>query len=189
MSDKHKRNITQNLSNSEINKLSETIENMLRSLDPKQQHIMAEWLDVWCEYISFEKSFSPQKLKYYKRGEIVLVNFGYNVGSELGGVHYAVVVEKDNNKSSNTVMVVPLSSLEDGKCPEDLHKSEVYLGNIIPNSDKLSYAKPLQMRTVSKLRIIKPKSAKDSVCKINAEQLGSIDEKIKSLLTRKDKIR
>ncbi|MCH5297825.1 MAG: type II toxin-antitoxin system PemK/MazF family toxin [Ruminococcus sp.] len=157
---------------------------MIKSLHPKQQHIMVEWLDEWCKYLSFEKSFVPQKLKFYKRGDIVLAHFGYNIGSELGGTHYAVVVEKDNNKASNTVTVVPLSSLADDKTQEDLHKSEVYLGKIFPNSDKQSYAKPLQIRAVSKIRIIKPKTTKDNQYKLNGSQLQQIDDKIKELFTK-----
>ena len=185
MSDKHKRNITQNLTNKELSDTLNTVEKMLNSLDPKQQHIMAEWLDDWCNYLGFEKSFVPQKLKFYKRGDIVLVHFGYNVGSELGGAHYAVVVENNNNKASNTVTVVPLSSLADDKTQTDLHKSEVYLGKIFPNSDKESYAMPLQIRVVSKIRIIKPKTKKDYQYKLNGSQLQQIDDKIKELFTKK----
>lgn len=93
MSQKHKRTITENLTETEINNTLSTVKNMLESLEPKQQHIMAEWIDVWCKYIGFEKRFQPQRLRYYKRGEIVLAHFGYNVGSELGGIHFAVIVE------------------------------------------------------------------------------------------------
>lgn len=184
MSEKHKRNITKNLTNDEINNTLSTVKTMLESLAPKQQHIMSEWLDVWCKYIGFEQSFIPQKLKYYKRGDIVLAHFGYNVGSELGGIHYAIVVENNNNKSNNTVAVVPLSSLEDGKTEDNLHHSEVFLGRILPNTDKLSYAMPQQIRSISKLRIIKPKYSKDEVFTVSAEQLNKIDAKLKSLFTK-----
>jgi mRNA-degrading endonuclease toxin of MazEF toxin-antitoxin module len=184
MSQKHKRNITKPLTEDELNNTLSTVETMIKSLEPKQQHIMAEWLETWNKYVNFEKSFIPAKLKYYKRGEIVLAHFGYNVGSELGGIHYAVIVENNNNKSNNTVTVVPLSSLEEGKSKEDLHHSEVLLGSLLPNSDKLSYAMPHQIRAISKLRIIKPKKVKDGVYKISAEQLSEIDNKVKSLFTR-----
>lgn len=184
MSEKHKRNITENLTDKEINNTLSTVENMIKSLQPKQQHIMAEWLDVWCKYLNYEKSFIPQKLKFYKRGDIVLAHFGYNTGSELGGSHYAVVIEKDNNKANNTVTVVPLSSLADNKTQDDLHKSEVYLGKIFPNTDKQSYAMPLQIRAISKLRIIKPKITKDNQYRLNGVQLQQIDNKIKELFTK-----
>lgn len=183
MSQKHKRIITEKLTETEINDTLSTVRNMLETLEPKQQHIMAEWLDVWCKYISFEKRFQPQRLRYYKRGEIVLAHFGYNVGSELGGTHYAVIIENNNNNANNTVTVVPLSSLEDGKSKADLHKSEVYLGAILPG-DKISYAMPLQMRSISKLRVIKPKTKGDKAFKISAEHLSEIDNKMKELFTK-----
>lgn len=183
MSDKHKKNITESLTEQEIEDTLENVKDMLLNLEPKQQHIMAEWLKVWKIYLKYENSFIPAKLKYYKRGEIVLAHFGYNTGSELGGTHYAVIVENNNNKANSNVVVVPLSSLESGKSPDDLHKSEVYLGNILPGTNKNSYAMPLQIRAISKLRIIKPKNNKDGVYMITNSQLDEIDNKIKQLYT------
>lgn len=49
----------------------------------------------------------------YKRGSIVQVEFGFRIGNELGGRHYAVVVDKKNDLYSSTVTVVPLSSLKE----------------------------------------------------------------------------
>lgn len=184
MGEKHKRIITDNLTDKEIQTTLMTVKNMIMSLEPKQQHIMAEWFELWCKYLGFEKSFVPQKLKYYKRGDIVLAHFGYNTGSELGGAHFAVVVEKNNNKSNNTVTVVPLSSLADDKTVADLHNSEIFLGKIFPDTDKNSYAMPLQIRAISKLRIIKPKTPKDRQYRLNGMQLQQIDDKIKELFTR-----
>lgn len=184
MNDKHKRVFNDALNDTEVSDIISRIKATINSLNPKQQHLLAEWLYVWCSYIKNEKTFLPQKLKYYKRGEVVLANFGYNVGSELGGAHYAVVVENNNNKTSNTVTVVPVSSLQSSKKESELHHSEVFLGKIIPDSDKLSYAMPLQIRAISKLRIIKPKTSADGVYKISNEKLSEIDEKIKQLFTR-----
>lgn len=184
MADKHKKNITDDITAKEMLDTIAVVGDMITKLEPKQQHIMTEWLDVWRTYLGFEKTFIPAKLKYYKRGDIVLANFGFNVGSELGGAHYAVVVENNNNNASNTLVVVPLSSLADGKAESNLHKSEVYLGKILPGSDKLSYAMPLQIRTISKLRIIKPKTKNDSQYRINGSQLQMIDNKVMELFTK-----
>ena len=158
MSEKHKRNITEELNEQQLNRALSTVKSIFETLAPKQQHIMAEWLATWLNYIKFEKNFLPQRLKYYKRGDVILVHFGYNTGSELGGKHYAVVVEKNNNKSNNTIIVVPISSLDEGKTEADLYKSDVYLDVIIPSSDKRCFAKVSQIRAISKLRIITPKT-------------------------------
>ncbi len=184
MSSKHKRDDVANLTREELDNTLSVVEKMIKDLPPKQQHIMSEWLMVWSKYMAFEKTFQPEKLRYYKRGEIVLAHFGFNTGSELGGPHYAVIVEKNNNNKNNTVVVVPLSSLDTGKSKKDLHHSEVYLGKILPGSDKESYAMPAQIRAVSKLRIIKPKTPVDFVYKITSEQLQQIDDKIKALYTK-----
>ena len=184
MSEKHKRNITCDLTEQELSNTLSTVENMIKSMPAKQQHIMSEWLETWSTYINFEASFKPEKLKYYKRGEIVLAHFGYNTGSELGGPHFAIIVENNNNKYNNNVVVVPLSSLDENKSRNDLHKSEVYLGNVLHNTNKQSYAMPQQIRAISKLRIIKPKRSNDDVIKIPTEKLEEIDIKIRKLFTK-----
>jgi mRNA-degrading endonuclease toxin of MazEF toxin-antitoxin module len=150
----------------------------------KQQRLLNEWLEKWGKYLTFESLFDPKRLVYYKRGDIVLVHFGYNVGNEQGGVHYAVVVENENSLSSGIVMVVPLSSLDAGKTIADLHKSEVFLGQLIGGID--CYAMPLQMRTVSKLRIIKPKHKTQSKVTVPGNLLDKIDEQIRLNFTKQN---
>lgn len=151
----------------------------------KKQDIISDWFFTWARYLKFERTFKPERLKYYKRGDIVHVHFGFNVGNEQGGTHYAVVVDNNNNKASGCVVVVPISSIDAGKTLDSLHGSEVYLGRIIPNSDTESYAQPLQIRCVSKLRIIKPKSDNDTSYILSAEQMDMIDSKIVELFTKK----
>lgn len=47
---------------------------------------------------------------YYKRGTIVFVEFGVNIGHELSGGHFAIVLNSNDNKRNSIVNVVPLSS-------------------------------------------------------------------------------
>lgn len=181
---KHKREISKAVTEEEIDNTLLILKNSIKALLPKQQRILMEWLKVWSKYLIFEEKFNPNKLVYYKRGDIVLAHFGYNVGSEIGGTHYAIVIEDNNNKANSSVVVIPISSLEEGKTQDDLHPSEVYLGKIVPNSESEGYAKPLQMRAISKLRIIKPKSKEHKKFKVDREYLVSLDEKIGSLFTK-----
>ena len=67
-------------------------------------------------------------MRHYKRGEVVKVHLGYNVGSEEGGLHYCVVLDSDNNLSSPTLTVIPLTSVKEGKDCEKLKKGDVFLG-------------------------------------------------------------
>lgn len=181
--EKHKKDSIE----ADIDKLNnslQTLTNAVNALPAKQQNIIADWFFAWAKYLNHEKSFDPGRLKYYKRGDIVHVHFGFNIGNEQGGTHYAVVVEKNNNKKSGCIVVVPISSLAAEKSPDSLHVSEVYLGRIIPGSDVESYAQPLQIRSVSKLRIIKPKSFKDETYRLTAEQMDRIDKKIIELFSK-----
>lgn len=47
---------------------------------------------------------------YYKRGTIVFVEFGVNIGHELSGGHFAIVLNSNDNKRNSIVNVMPLSS-------------------------------------------------------------------------------
>jgi len=181
---KHKRKIDGPLEIYQLQEMFVDMKDVVKHMPYKQQHILREWFGVWEQYISFENTFDPKKLVYYKRGDIVLADFGYNVGSELGGKHYAIVIENDNSKANNTVVVIPISSIDPNRT-KPLHKSEVYLGKIIPNSPVESYAMPLQIRPISKLRIIKPKTKNDKSLKIKKELLDDIDKKIIELFTKK----
>ena len=48
----------------------------------------------------------------YRRGTVVLVDFGLNVGAELTGPHFGIVINKKDNPVSAKVTVVPLTSKE-----------------------------------------------------------------------------
>lgn len=77
----------------------------------------------------FEAEFRPNSLRKYKRGEIIKAHLGYNVGSEEGGLHYCVVVDKCNSVNLPVVTVVPLTSVKPKTDISKLHPTEVYLGN------------------------------------------------------------
>lgn len=183
-SEKHK-NDTQEADSNKLKNSLQALSDSISEMSVKKQDIISDWFFTWARYLKFERTFKPERLKYYKRGDIVHVHFGFNVGNEQGGTHYAVVVDNNNNKASGCIVVVPISSIEKGKTADSLHGSEVYLGKIIPNSDTESYAQPLQIRCVSKLRIIKPKSDNDTNYILSAEQMDMIDNKIVELFTKR----
>ena len=76
----------------------------------KKSAIFVYWLNDYISYLKAEAVFNPSYYIAYKRGQIVFVNFGYRVGSELGGNHYAIVLDVKNARSSRTVTVLPLKS-------------------------------------------------------------------------------
>ena len=63
-------------------------------------------------------------------------NFGFNIGSEYGGLHYGVVLDNKNDHASPVITVIPLTST---KYDKKMHKNNVELGNEIYRSVKLKY--------------------------------------------------
>lgn len=99
------------------------------SLDEKKGTKLAYWIKDYSRFLNKESSFDPNKLIRYKRGSVVKVHLGYRVGSEEGGLHYAVVMDVDNSLGSPVTTVIPLTSVKEGKDIDNLHRSQVYLGN------------------------------------------------------------
>lgn len=118
---------------------------------------------------------------------VVYLNLGFNIGSETGGTRYAVIIENNNNQRSGTVVVIPISSIHNGKDKSSLHESEVYLGHVIPWDEecKEGYAKILQIRNVSKMRIILPKHSKNQIAYISSDKMDEIDKAIIKYLTKR----
>ena len=61
----------------------------------------------------FYKEAQGKNTKFFpkfKRGTIVYVKFGVNIGSELSGNHFAIVLDKYDKVTKSTITVVPLSS-------------------------------------------------------------------------------
>lgn len=98
---------------------------------------LAYWLEDYSRLLSFEDDFNPNYLKSYHRGDVIKVNLGYNIGNEEGGLHYCIVIDRFNPKSSGIITVIPLTSYK-GK---SLHYSSVFLGNEIYLNFKEKYDK------------------------------------------------
>lgn len=157
------------------------LKTMMANMNEKRARLFLQWLEVQNLYLDREVSFKSTKRKYSRR-EIVYVNFGFNPGSEIGGMHYAVVVDS-NDKSNPIVNVVPLGSLDPGRDKSMLHKDEVYIGVIDVLNAKESFAIPNQLCAISKLRVYKPRRQEDRVFKVKTEIMDEIDRKILTMFT------
>lgn len=96
------------------------LEGLLRSwmnspdeMDRKRAQILSYWVKTYTKMIQRESAFNPASLPRLPHRQIVNVDFGFRVGSELGGLHYAVVLDKKNSVNGDTVTVVPLGSLKE----------------------------------------------------------------------------
>lgn len=99
-----------------INYINNLLEGYISRSDYlKKANLISYWLKDYANMLRFEESFNPKKNIRYTRGDIVKVNFGFRVGSEFGGLHYAVIFDKHNERNSPVVTVIPLTSNnEDG---------------------------------------------------------------------------
>lgn len=106
----------------------------------KISHLLAYWINDYANYHDQEKTFNTAKLITFKRGDIIKVNLGFNVGHELGGLHYCVVLDKYDNPKNGTLNIIPLTSKKNKKYP----KSSIDLGNEIYNTLNELYSKEIK---------------------------------------------
>lgn len=119
-----------------LNKLLELYINDPSMKHLKKAHLISYWIKDYVKLINFEEKFDSAKNMAYKRGNIVKLNFGFNIGSEYGGLHYGIVLDKKNNHNSPVLTVIPLTSMKDNKT---VHNNSVNLGNELYRSLKLKY--------------------------------------------------
>lgn len=148
-----KAELAENLS-STLEDLEDTI---LNKLTFKQAKLLTFWLNDWNKkYLIYESSFDPKTLIKYSKGNIVKLHFGYNIGSEQGGLHYAVVLDKNNSKSSKTLTVIPLRSLKESEAIDDIdERFELFLGEAL-FIDKLEYVEMKIAEIEEAIRLITP---------------------------------
>lgn len=83
--------------NEAIKMITDYLDNCLATDDNsniKKVNLISYWQKDYINYIKDENNFEPTNLKTYERGDIIKVNLGFNIGSELGGLHYCVVMDK-----------------------------------------------------------------------------------------------
>lgn len=100
---------------SALKRLDTSFNKHIELMEYKKSNLLAYWIEDFSQYHDDEYVFDTTTLKTFKRGDIVKVNLGFNVGNEMGGLHYCVVVNKNDNPYSGTLNVVPLSSAKENK--------------------------------------------------------------------------
>lgn len=88
-----------------------------------------------------------------RKGEIYLIDFGQNVGTELSNTHMGIIVQDSlKNSVSSTVVVIPISSsLKLYDTHEKITKNDIQQGKL----NKLpSKAKAEQITCIDKARLI-----------------------------------
>ena len=130
-------------------------------------------------------------MKYvlFKRGNVIWLDFGFNIGNEFGGMHPAVILKNFDND----LFVVPISSkkppeylkieqdLEDKKITEEEFKKRkkditeiIELPKINGFRNMLRWARITRMKKISMLRV----NFSGTIGTLNGSDMDSIAEKI-----------
>ena len=157
----------------------------------KKSDLLAYWINDFAEYHDEERTFNIAKSGMYSRGDVIKVNLGFNIGNELGGLHYCIVLNKYDNTRNGALNVIPLTSRKDNK---QYDSSSVNLGKELYNvfqkkiekeigkMEKDSIALITQITTVSKQRIFKDTVRRN--VKISNKSLDLIDKQIIKYFTK-----
>ena len=166
--------------NKQIEKIDESNRNFKYVYNSKNNKFV--WLGNWLEK---ESSLFKNEVKNkvgnkpnFKRGEIIKVDFGINIGSELSNVHFAIVLNSDDNNNVDNITVLPLTSKPGYR--------RLYLGDLLKSFkndkryNKNSYALITQITTISKQKIFFSK-IKYCCCK---KIMDDINDEIITFLTK-----
>ena len=141
--------------------------------------------------ISKEDTMLLTKKVLLKRGNVVWIDFGFNIGNEFGGMHPAIILKNFDNE----IFVLPISSKE----PTEFKKLDrdylnkkitleecvrkkgqiteiVQIDNIYRFKNMIRWANITRMKKVSILRL----NFNGTIGKVDGKYLSTINEKIRT---------
>lgn len=135
--------------------------------DCKRTYNYYRWIHTKTNFIMNERQFSCRIESQLKRGTVVWVDFGFNMGNEFGGKHPAIILRK----SGQTVFVVPLSSQE----PSKKHNFHVKVDKVYGMTDITRWTNVLKLQNVSIQRI----DENSSIGNVKGDVLDAINDALK----------
>lgn len=155
-----------------LNKMLEYFINDPTGKRLKKAHLLSYWIKDYVRMINFEEEFNPTRNISYKRGNIVKVDFGFNIGAEYGGLHYGIVLDNKNAHNSPVITVIPLTSVNAAK---DTHSNSVELGNDIYRLLKLKYDTINQSLEKEQLEIQETLSLLNTMLSITKKSVNELE--------------
>ena len=141
--------------------------------------------------ISKEDTMLLTKKVLLKRGNVVWIDFGFNIGNEFGGMHPAIILKNFDIE----IFVLPISSKkpkEYKKLEQDYHNKKITLeecekkkgqiteivqiDNIYRFKNMIRWANITRMKKVSILRL----NFNGTIGKVDGKYLSTINEKIRT---------
>lgn len=112
---------------------------------------IGNWLEKIITLFKKEVDGTKPNKPNFRKGEIIKVDFGINLGSELSNTHFAIVLNSDDNNNVDNLTVIPLTSKSGYK--------RFFLGKILKSFgdkyNKDTYALITQITTISKPKFLK----------------------------------
>ena len=177
----------------------------------KKSDLLAYWINDFAEYHDEERTFNIAKSGMYCRGDVIKVNLGFNIGNELGVLHYYIVLNKYDNTRNGALNVIPLTSRKDSKkydassvnlgkelynvFQEKIEKEKQKLQQILDELEKLDDV-PINIQNIiekeqkyiKKMKCEISKMKKDSIALINQIKTISKQRIFKDTVRRNVKI-
>lgn len=94
----------------ETKKNYEELFSIVEKVNNKKFNYLKYWRFKESKLLLRELKYPRKYFNKYKRGTIIKVDFGVNIGSEFSQIHYAIVLNKDDNRLNNILNVIPLTS-------------------------------------------------------------------------------
>lgn len=194
----------------ENKELEEAFLNYSKILDKKLEYkfsYLENWLLKQSNILLKETTQAYKLYRVYRRGTILKVDFGVGIGSEMSGIHFAIVLSNYDNNKNNVLTVIPLTSKK-GKFNLNLgylindtvvDKFNKYIkknsikSNLINDLSvyynkyyKTTYACCNLITTISKLRIIPGISKYDFIGKVKCSDLimNIVDDEIRKIIQK-----
>ena len=136
-----------------LNRLDLSFLKHIELAEYKKSDLLAYWINDFAVYHDEERNFDVSKSGVYSRGDVIKVNLGFNIGNELGGLHYCIVLSKYDNTRNGALNIIPLTSRKDNK---KYDSSSVNLGKELYNvfKEKIEKEKEKLQKILDKLEKI-----------------------------------
>ena len=142
----------------------------------KKSAILYYWLRDYKNYLKNEAAFSPNFYPEFYRGNIVNVNLGFNLGAEMGGLHYAIVLSDSNRKNPNLV-ILPLTSVKPSKNLNALRPTVLYIGEELYHKIQGKYT-ALRTSIPTELKLLSQAATQHDQLYQNQKRLRELEQKI-----------
>lgn len=136
--------------NKKKSSLISSFDTIIQSTDPKDLDLKKrtfnylEWIEKKNSFFCNEKKPVHKNFSNLKRGSVVWIDFGFNIGNEFGGKHPAIILRK----TSSSVFVLPLSSQQ----PNNLNAT-VEIDKVYGLRNMKRWTNVLRLQSVSEKRI------------------------------------